>query len=70
MRGQLHALPALPPGKVPLVPIEYEAGWAPESVCTLWRRNKSLAIAGNQTPICWLSIAKPRDYTMPSSLAK
>jgi hypothetical protein len=27
----------------------------------------SLAIPGNQTPVCWLSSAKPHDYTMPSS---
>jgi hypothetical protein len=26
--GQLHAPAALPPGKEPLVPIGYEAGWA------------------------------------------
>jgi len=25
--GQLHAPAALPPGKEPLVPVEYEAGW-------------------------------------------
>jgi hypothetical protein len=25
---QLHVPAALPPGKEPLVPIEYEAGWA------------------------------------------
>jgi hypothetical protein len=28
--GQLHNPTALPPGKEPLVPIGYEAGWAPE----------------------------------------
>jgi hypothetical protein len=35
--GQLHAAVALPPGKEPLVPIGYEAGWAPEPVWTLLR---------------------------------
>jgi len=32
--GQLHAPAALPPGKEPLVPIGYEAGWAPEPFWT------------------------------------
>ena len=32
------------------VPTEYEAGWAPESVCTFWRgKKKSLAPAGIRT---------------------
>jgi len=35
MSGQLHVLTALPPGKEPLVPIGYEAGW------TQWQREKS-----------------------------
>jgi hypothetical protein len=43
VRGQLHALATLPP-----VPIGWEAGWAPESVWTLWRKEKSCT-AGNQT---------------------
>jgi hypothetical protein len=30
--GQLHAPAALPPGKEPLVPIWWEAGWAPRAV--------------------------------------
>jgi len=34
--GQLHASPALFPGKEPLVPVGYEAGWAPELVWTRW----------------------------------
>jgi hypothetical protein len=29
---QFHTLAALPPEKEPLVPIIYEAGWAPEPV--------------------------------------
>jgi hypothetical protein len=40
--GQLHPLPTSPPEKEPPVPIVYEAGWAPEPVTTLWRREKSL----------------------------
>jgi hypothetical protein len=39
--GQLHAPAALPPGKVHPPPIGQEAGWAPEPVWTLWRREKS-----------------------------
>jgi hypothetical protein len=39
--GQLQALAALPPGKEPLVPTGYEAGWAPESVWTLWNKEIS-----------------------------
>jgi hypothetical protein len=30
--GQLHAPAALPPGKEPLVPIEQEARWVPETL--------------------------------------
>jgi hypothetical protein len=40
--GQLHAPASLPPGKYPPpVPIEQEAGWAPEPIWTLWRWEKS-----------------------------
>jgi len=31
---QRHVPASLPPGKEPLVSIEWEAGWAPEPVCT------------------------------------
>jgi hypothetical protein len=36
--SQLYALSVLPLEKEPLIPIGYEAGWATESVWTLWRR--------------------------------
>jgi hypothetical protein len=49
--GQLHAPAALPPGKEPLVPIRYEAGWAPEPFWTRWFKEKFSAPAGNRTPI-------------------
>jgi hypothetical protein len=48
--GQLHASIALPPGKKPLVPTRWEAGWAIEPVWMLWSREKSPAPAGNRTP--------------------
>jgi hypothetical protein len=47
--GQLHASAALLPEKEPPVPIEWEAGWAPDPVSTLWSRKKWLASAGNLT---------------------
>jgi hypothetical protein len=36
--GQLHAPTALPP-----VPIQWETGWASETVWVFWTREKSLA---------------------------
>jgi hypothetical protein len=38
--GQLHASAALSSGNESPVPIAQESGWAPESVCTLWRREE------------------------------
>jgi hypothetical protein len=46
--GQLHAPAALASAKEPLVSIEYEARWAPESVWTLWGREKSLSLDRNR----------------------
>jgi hypothetical protein len=40
MSGYLHALVDLPPGKEPLAPIEFEAGWSPEVFWTTWRKEK------------------------------
>jgi len=45
---QLLAPAALPSGKN-RVPIAFEAGRAPETVWTLWRREKALAPAGIRT---------------------
>jgi len=38
VNGQLHTPAALPPGKGPLLAIEYEAGWIPEQVWMRWYR--------------------------------
>jgi len=38
--GQFHDPAALPSKKQSLVPLGYEAGWAPEPVWTRWRREK------------------------------
>lgn len=40
MSSQLHASAMLRLGKEAPVPVEYEAGWAPEPGFTLWRRDK------------------------------
>jgi hypothetical protein len=42
---------ALPPGKGPAVPIEQEAGWAPEPVWTQGLEEKSSASVGDRTPV-------------------
>jgi hypothetical protein len=39
-----HAPAALTPGKDPPVRIGWEAGWASEPVCTLWRRERSTPV--------------------------
>jgi hypothetical protein len=48
MSGQLHAPAALSPWKEPSVLIGKEAGFTPELVWTLWRREK-IFTAGNRT---------------------
>jgi hypothetical protein len=39
--GQIHAPAALPPGKEPSVPIEYEVGWTPDPVWMTWGSENS-----------------------------
>jgi len=48
---QIHAPAALLPGKKPLLPIGYEAGWDPVPVWLRWRREKILSLSGNRTLI-------------------
>jgi hypothetical protein len=43
-------LAALPPEKERPLPIEHEAVWSLEPAWTLWRREKSLSLAGNRAP--------------------
>jgi hypothetical protein len=45
---QLHAPATLPPGEK-TVPIEYEAGFAPEPARSFWRKEKSFALRGIRT---------------------
>jgi hypothetical protein len=49
--GQLPALVTLSLGIYPTVSIGRGADWTPEPVWTLWRTEKSLALAGDRTPI-------------------
>jgi hypothetical protein len=48
--GQLQNRTALIPGKEAALPIGEEVRWASEPVWTMWRKEKSLALVGNQTP--------------------
>jgi hypothetical protein len=50
VNSQLHSPAALTLRKYPSEPIGYEAGSASEPVLTLWKREISLAPAGNRTP--------------------
>jgi hypothetical protein len=46
VNGQLDALSTLPQGKGPLIPVRYDAWWAPELVWILWRRENLLPVVG------------------------
>jgi hypothetical protein len=54
LSDQLHTLATLFPQKDLLVSIAQEDGSAPDVVWMLWRTDKSLDPAGNQTTILWL----------------
>jgi hypothetical protein len=51
---QLHALVGLSPGKTPQLLTGWEAGWAPDSVWTLWSRKQFIFPAGNRTLVVQL----------------
>jgi hypothetical protein len=61
--GQFHVQPDLPSQKEPLLPIQYEASWAPEMVRILKRRDKYLTPTGNQTIIPQISRPYPSHDT-------
>jgi hypothetical protein len=72
--GQIHAPTALLPEKQPHVPIVQEARREPEPVLTLWRRETSLLVTGNQTrllgrPFC-STVAIPAPYELMKLLYK
>jgi len=48
---QLYSPAALTLVKEPQVPVEWEAGWAPEPFQTLQSKEKSFASARNQTTV-------------------
>jgi len=49
---RLDAPAALPPGKDPLVPVGEEAGWAPEPVWTLCRREEWIRDWSKHQVVC------------------
>jgi hypothetical protein len=55
-------LNALPPRKEPLVPTDYETGWALEPYWMLSKGEKSLTPTGNQTTIFQSSSLQPTYY--------
>jgi hypothetical protein len=65
--GQRHALAALyPPGKGPPVPIEQEAGWAPEPVWMQRLEEKSSASVGDWTPVVQSVVRHYTDWATPA----
>jgi hypothetical protein len=53
--------------KQTLVFIEYETGWAPEAVRTVWKAEKYIEKVGNETPIPRPPSPQPSPYTVEHS---
>jgi hypothetical protein len=64
MNGQLYDPADLPSEKEFAVRFEYEAGWAPEPVWTLWRRENLLLLPGIE-----LRLSNPQPVAMPTELS-
>jgi hypothetical protein len=45
----VYAPAVLPSYKAPQLPVEYDAGWSPETVWTFWRREIALILSVNRT---------------------
>jgi hypothetical protein len=70
MSGQFYATATLPRGKTPTVPIEKEAGWAPEPVWTTWRRENSWSYQDSKSDISVVQPVASRytDYAIPATI--
>jgi len=55
------------PGKESLLCIVQEAGWAPQTVCTFWRKGNLLSLPGNKPLICSCPAGSP--FTTPNELS-
>jgi hypothetical protein len=63
-----YAPAALPPVKEAPVSIEWEAGWAPESVWMLWSKEKYLAPVGNRTPAVQPTAISSEVFWLPMNI--
>jgi hypothetical protein len=58
----------LTPTEGSLVPIEFNAGWAPEPIRTLWSREKYLTLTGNRSPAVQSEAGRYTDRAIPAPL--
>jgi hypothetical protein len=59
--SELHAPASIPQGKQPTFLIGQEAGFVPEPVSTLWRRDISVASAEKFTRVFQLAVLRHTD---------